>query len=732
MTQQEKAEPRTTLNAVPTYADPDAWHVELDDEAAEFEPGIPVDPTDGPAETARTAKTVQDGALCKAAPDPASVTTWAAPARFERRAVVPLWMRSRQDASAAIRWSVVHSTSTISYHTIRVPRYAALLTGSSPRGMFRLTRIATRWVIDSEARPIRQALIGSSDANPSAWVRFEEARKRQFHLRAGLVAAVVMMSLIAGSFVWYTERLTDLSKAGILAALITVLGAAGRSADKPIITGAVVSPRARRLTADVVLRAFIGAGLCKDTEPILFPQPICRDGNGWRAVIDLPYGKTAEQAMKVRDKLASGLDLDEVLVWPERVRGSTGSARRVALWVADEDPFGKSAGAWPWAKSKAETSLFEPFPFGMDRRGRVVSFKLMFSSFLVGAIPRMGKTYAARLVACAAALDPVAELHIYDGKGGQDWRALGRVAHRVGYGARQETMLTLRDDLRAAQADIARRYDQLGKLSADVCPESKITPALARKRTLGLHPVVFIIDECQRFFEDAEYGQDIVAAATDLAKVGPAVGFILILATQKPDQKAIPTGLRDVIGTRFAGKVMTWQASEAVLGSGSYTAGYDASRFQRSHRGVGWLLGADDESDLDEAVVVRTYLADTAAVDAIIDRAYAARLAAGTLTGTAADEEIKVSPAVDVLSDTRSIYLSGEDRLWSATILDRLRELRSGHYDDWTAAHLAAALKPHGPVPVQISNDRTNRRGFHLAELTTASDARRNSQQAAS
>jgi S-DNA-T family DNA segregation ATPase FtsK/SpoIIIE len=561
-------------------------------------------------------------------------------------------------------------------------------------------------------------------ADPGEWRRFEEARKRQLQARA-VVALLMVLAVLALLVAAVASRSSGWMKAGVVLGVLAVLGLAGRRADKPILDAAVVTPRARKLTADVVLRAFVGAGLCKEAEPVTFPQPIARDGNGWRAVVDLPYGATAEDAMKRRDKLASGLDLDEVLVWPERVRGAAGSARRVSLWVADEDPFAKGAGAWPWAKSKAEASLFDPFPFGQDRRGRVITFKLIFSSFLVGAIPRMGKTYAARLVACAAALDPYAELHVYDGKGGQDWRPLARVAHRAGYGARAETVAALLDDLRAAQSDVARRYDVLGKLPADVCPESKITPALARRKALQLHPVVFIVDECQRFFEDPEHGADIVDAATDLAKVGPAVGFILVLATQKPDQKAIPTKLRDVIGTRFAGKVMTWQSSEVVLGSGSYTAGYDASRFLRSHKGVGWLLGADDETDVDDAVVVRTYLADTAAVEAITARAHAARLTAGTLTGIAAGEQPQPATRVDVLADAIAVYTCDDDgRLWSEAICDRLRELRPDHYAGWQPFQLAAALKPHGPVPGQIWSHGSNRRGFYLADLTAARNAR--------
>lgn len=38
----------------------------------------------------------------------------------------------------------------------------------------------------------------------------------------------------------------------------------------------------------------------------------------------------------------------------------------------------------------------------------------MFALMIIGALPRMGKTFLLRLLALAAALDTSAELHLYD------------------------------------------------------------------------------------------------------------------------------------------------------------------------------------------------------------------------------------------------------------------------------------------------------------------------------
>jgi DNA segregation ATPase FtsK/SpoIIIE, S-DNA-T family len=454
---------------------------------------------------------------------------------------------------------------------------------------------------------------------------------------------------------------------------------------------------------------------------------VMRDGPGWRAVIDLPFGTKADTAIKKRNDLAAGLDLDEVQVWPERVRGTNGSARRVALWVADEDPYAKPSGLWPLI-AKGQVDVFEPFPFGEDQRGRVVRLQLMFTSLLIGAIPRMGKTFAARVPALACALDPIVELHIYDGKGGQDWRSFERVAHRVGFGVRDDVVLGLVEDLRALVADMNRRYDTIAGLPADICPESKVTRAIAERRSLKLWPILVSIDEFQRYSGHAVYGGEIVGLLTELCKVGPSVGIMISLATQKPDGKAVPTVLRDNIGTRYALKTMTWQSSEAVLGAGSYTAGYDSSRFQRAHKGVGILLGADDSGTVEEAVTVRTNRTPIADIEAVITRARVAREAAGTLTGQAAGESAKSDDRkASLLDDILSVILASEPKVWSESLAARLAELRPEVYGGWKPEQIAAALKPYGiPVGRQVwgtdptTGEKANRKGIHRDDIAAA------------
>ena len=45
-------------------------------------------------------------------------------------------------------------------------------------------------------------------------------------------------------------------------------------------------------------------------------------------------------------------------------------------------------------------------------------------------------------------------------------------------------------------------------LPKSVCPDNKVTPQLASRKSLGLHPLVCAIDECQELFTHPEFGKE--------------------------------------------------------------------------------------------------------------------------------------------------------------------------------------------------------------------------------
>src|SRR4029079_1973349 len=215
-----------------------------------------------------------------------------------------------------------------------------------------------------------------------------------------------------------------------------------------------------------------------------------------------------------------------------------------------------------------------------------------------------------RLLALAAALDPTAELHIYDLKGGADFLPLEGGAHRFRIGDRSYDLASLKADVRPLTADMSRRYKTLRNLPRDVCPEGKVTRDLADRRSLGLWPVVMVIDECQLAFDD---DPDTVALVTDLGKRGPAAGIIVLLATQRVDAKSLPTAISSNAVLRFCLKVAGQVENDMVLGTSMYKAGVRATTFARTDKGVGYLSGEGDDP-----TIVRAGYVDAPGADTII------------------------------------------------------------------------------------------------------------------
>lgn len=690
-------------------------------DAPDDEPGTPeereTEPVPAVPETA--AGDVVEGIVV----DPPDALPWQR--RDTRVPVFPPWMRDPVQWRAAARWALDRAGYKAAFHALRAPKYAGRLAVYAPRGAWRGIRFVWRWVFDAEGMPLRHGAVAGNDAG--TYLALSRQRNERVKIRGFVLLGAAGASGIALTVVYFVAPTAfDL----LITGAILAAGWFGRRPDRPLFDAAIIEgPRGWRLTPDMVVRAYMAAKLCTEAEPITFApgRPVHRDGDGWLAVVDLPFGKKAADALKKVEDIAAGLDVDEVRVFLERVRGDSGSARRVEMWVANRDPYGQLPPVTPLA-DMAQVDFWKPIPFGLDARRRPIAFSLVWSSLLVGSIPRMGKTFAARLPVAAAALDPYVRMYVFDGKGGRDWKAFEQVAHRYGTGIRVTVVEHLVATLQELVEEMNRRYEAFNALPDDLCPEGKLTPGLARDRRRNMPLELVAIDEIQRYLEHEQYGKLIADLLTDLVKVGPAAGIMLVLATQKPDSKAIPSKLRDSVGSRFALKTMTWQASEAILGTGTSKAGIDATRFQRSHKGVGYLFGADD-GELAEAgaQVVRTHLADGPVITRICQRGRELRIAAGTLEGVAAGEEpMAERPVASLLDDVLAVFEQGEPRLWSETICARLAELRPEDYDGWDQTLFATAVKPFGiettqmNMPHPVEGGRRNRQGITRRQVVDA------------
>jgi S-DNA-T family DNA segregation ATPase FtsK/SpoIIIE len=488
----------------------------------------------------------------------------------------------------------------------------------------------------------------------------------------------------------------------------------------------VVTHKVPKLTDDMVVRALgalgvaeINKAIAKGGSGISFPAPITRDGPGFRADVDLPFGVTAVDIIERRDRVASGLRRPLGCVWPEPAHDQ--HAGRLVLWVGDRDMSQAKAAPWPLAKRGA-ASVFRPIPFGTDQRGRPVTVTLMYDNALIGAMPGAGKTFALRGPLLALALDPLTRLWLFDLKGTGDLEPLASVAERYAAGFDDEAAEAALNSLRALKDEVMKRADRIKRLPSDLRPENKVTPELAA-RYKELRPIVMGIDECQNLFGHPEYGAEAGDLATSIIKLGRALGVILLLATQRPDAKSLPTGVSANVGIRFCLRVMGQTENDMVLGTSMYRNGVRATTFTPKDKGIGYLVGAADDPQ-----VVRSYYLDGPAAEAIVKRARAAREAAGTLAGHAIGEQVTddTTRAASVLADVAAVLAAGEDKVWSETIVTRLAGLRPDQYKGWEPAQLAAALQPYGVKTVQVwgKDDDTgvgaNRRGITRGDLDRA------------
>ncbi|ALV34808.1 cell division protein FtsK [Streptomyces sp. CdTB01] len=688
-------------------AKPGEWEAELPDtddpEADGLTEGAPVDP---PREVY-----------------PPSVAEWMEAKDKARMPVLPDWVKLPDQRKAVRKWAVRHYSAVVGYHAVRLPCiYTPKVLFYSPRGAWRWSAAIGRWVFDAEGKSLRLASVANEDA--AEYLKLSRQRNDRVRLR-GIVAAIASVVGLAAALTLYVMAPSWLLLLA-MAALTTTLGAVGAPADRPLIDMAKVTFRKRRLSSDIVIRAHEAAGLTTKDQSIAFPRPIGRDGDGWRVVVDLPYGKSFKDALNAQTRLASGMDIAATQLFLDK---DETSERRVSYWIADRDPLAVPSGKSPLLGA-TRVDFWKPFPWGVDERGNPVMATMLWLSLLVGAVPRQGKTFSARTIALAAALDPYVRLYVFDGKASPDWRKFALVAHRIGFGIVPKNgfdpVVHLLTSLRELKADVEDRYHRLSELPLHICPEGKLTPEISRDKKLNMPLTLFVVDEVQEYLTHPEHGKEILSLMVYLARVAPAVGVSVMTSTQKPDDKACPSELRDQHQARFALRVGSWQVSDVILGAGSYSEGLDASKLLKSHKGVGLLKGMSDDSG-----IVRTYLADGRDAERILTRAAALREAEGTLTGDAAGEAPAPEVSATILDDVASVLGKGEAKVWSETIVDRLADLRPDVYGPWAeldakpkAEALTAALKPFGVATEQIGRrvdgKTVNKRGIKREDLAAA------------
>ena len=605
------------------------------------------------------------------------------------------------------------------YHGVRSPRYLVLALLWAVWGCGKLFTRWVRWW----AMPVPASVHADAvHEGYRAWkqifgMHLEVTKKRAVKSATAallVLAVVVFLLLDAPWWIWIP----------ISAAFVALAAHYGHPVDKPIVRPATVTPRFRVLNADIVLRAYYAAGLGhpeKDGQQITFGSPMAREAEGSGVDVDLPYGKGLDEAIQARPRIASGLDVQVSQVFLHRDRTSH---RRHHLWVADRDPFAVPVGKTPLLACKA-TDIWKPAPMGLDERGQLVRLQLMWHSLLIGAFPRQGKSWTARQLALFCALDPHVKLHVFDAAGKPDWRKFALVADSCAFGTTptREGMPPeiLLDTLRMIKEDVQDRYNRLSEMPTSVCPEGKLTRAIARDKRYGMPVRVLFLDEFQEYYDLGKISNEIAEGLRFVVKVAPAAGVIPVWATQKPsglggtgNLSTMFNATRDNFVVRFSLRTASYVVSEAVLGQGTYGMGLDSSALLPEYKGVGILHGATDASP-----TVRCFSANDQDAEKILHAARALRERAGTLSGYAAGVEDE-RPVRDVLADVAACFRDKETGVQWAQLAERLERKFPGRWEGATQDSVSAECRDKGIPSVDVKWLGRVLKGCRLADVETA------------
>ncbi|MGW1341785.1 cell division protein FtsK [Kribbella sp. NPDC002412] len=642
-----------------------------------------------------------------------------------RLPIIPTHLRP-ENLQATITRALARAGHVGAYHAVRSPWYATKLGWFATRGLSRLVGNQLRWWWVPNSVALEQKAADAGELKE--WEKIHRQLKATRLWRGGVLALQNLGLLIGAPIAWNAAPAAGLAAVG--AAAVAGLAHYGRPAGQTLVGTAVVAPRFRKLNSDIVLRAYYAAGLGRPDrtdQEVRFGSPMSRDARntGSQVVVDLPYGKGWSDVAGAREKIASGLDVhaNQVFLTPDKT-----SSRRHTLFVADRDPLAVPVGRSNMLDGKPR-SVWRPVRFGKDERDALVKLPLMWSSLLVGAQPRKGKTFAARLVALHAALDPWTKLIVADGKNSPDWLGFKKIAHRTVFGTHpnpndDNPIEHLQAILDEVLAHIDRVNSVLTSLPVSACPDGKLTEELARDRRYpDLRVLVMVMEEFQVYFEteDQAVNKEIAAKLSRIQAVGPSAGVVIVSSSQKPsgvgagDVGRLFNRYRDNHSHRFALKCGNRIVSEAVLGGDAYAEGFDASSLPvgDEYRGVGYLYGVTDATP-----TVRTFLADAADADKILTAARKHREQLGTLTGEAAGEELERATR-DVLADVLTVIGPDSSAHWD-TIAGRLAGQMPEQYDGTTPEAISAQARALGVPSVNVKRDGVVRKGVKTDDLRAA------------
>jgi hypothetical protein len=664
----------------------------------------------------------------------------------------PAWVRFGRASLAAARTAATGAGATVR----RVRRYQ---TAGSVTDQIRDLELLVAITADPAERKALRSEITDLEV---ARQQLAAARHREHATIGGLagggaaVLTLVVLTVMVGLVVpgaavgagagaaWWAgrreQRRQGELEAAVQRAAIEVGAPAVEVAETPQSTAVPVTGSADLINALIKARV-IDAGERDETHVV---GALRADGPGWGATIELPGGKTAEEAVTKLPEIASALRAKRGQLELHADTSDGGHEGRFTIWMAND--------ANPWNRPPAPSLLIDApswnfwrdgVPLGADAREARQILRLLWSSMLIGGLQDYGKSYLARVIAAAAALDPRVKIVLITGKPGPDWAPLKQIAHHYVAGATPEKLAQVQRVMDDSIADMQGRGDALERLYEEdpkLCPQGKLTEELAGRP--GMEMTLVIVDELQELLDAAanmkvrvgdedgdggraRSGKDLlVETFARFSRVARYVGGMGLYITQRPDASSVPTQLRGVCSKRASARVKGATSARMVLGDEAVASGAAPHMLVESHKGVFVIDSGAEEGHL----TLRGDMINLPEFKDICARGRQLRHDAGTLTGYAAGQQREVGGLVGLL--LRVFAAAGNpEHLTTAEIVSGLAELQP---DPWAAiatgdrrqagARLGKALAAEldGAACSLAPVERSWGRGYLLADVRAA------------
>jgi DNA segregation ATPase FtsK/SpoIIIE, S-DNA-T family len=392
---------------------------------------------------------------------------------------------------------------------------------------------------------------------------------------SGWAPVVALLALVGSAVLWCVERLTSglrgierayaaavTGGAGLWLAAATTFGPATAPLPMLLVLGtlAAATPwwwhrrRRARVRVERTLEAWpdiaeaIGLNGSRVMSAVV-------DLWGWRARIGLRRGQTAADVIAKASALESGLGARPGAV---RVEPDPTRADHCLIRVLNADPHARAI-AWPASASGTEPrTITAPIPLGLFEDASPVTVTLAHRHALIGGVVGAGKSGI--LNAILASLTSCTDVVLWgvDLKGGMELGPWAPCLDRLATTPAQATEL-----LAEAVATLNTRAARLADAGQRIWQPSPAEPAL-----------VVVIDEYAELSDDAPAA---VAHADSTARRGRAVAVTLLVATQRPTQKAMGSGaVRSQMDVRVCLRVRERRDVDLVLGQGMLAAGWHA------------------------------------------------------------------------------------------------------------------------------------------------------------